>query len=232
MRSYHAGGGRGRKFRLGYKHTIVVPPSTKNCLIFPVDRVKGNFNMNFYDTAMTQGRVSSEEIASFLQELDPVVKPIFNSRMNSFLKFYQRKLHPCFMLGLVVLFALGVFFMTRGALKLFFVLPGVFAAIFLSTVIIMIINCLHVANVKSLIKESKDKIMPIVLSKNTDFKRKGYFWVAPHNFPYWIELWTEEASNMRVQYGLQGMSLPQQYGINVQEIPYGNASSTVDYSSP
>jgi len=217
MRHYH--GGRGRKLILGYQHKVVVPSSTTKIIIFPVDRVKGKFSLQFYDPAMTRGRVSREEVARFLEELDPMVKPIFKTRLISFLKCYQT-MYPFLAIGMVIGFMIGMIMgFLSGSFKIFLVFPALFAAFWLSLVIILIINCSHVAGVKRKIDESKARIMPFVIGRNPEFQRKGYFWAAPHNFPYWIELWVDEASQM--------VSMERQYGIPMrEEIPYYHPSNS------
>ncbi len=214
MRHYHGSGGRGRKLILGYKHSAVtVPSSTEKIIIFPVDRTKGKFSLQFYDPAMTKGRIQREEIERFFEELDPMVKPIFNTKMNSFLKCYQT-IYPFLAIAIIIGFLVGMFMGIRSETPYgFFIGPAIFMAFWLSLVAILIINCSHVAGIKRKMDESKAKIVPLMIARNPEFQRKGYFWVSPNNFPYWIELWVNDAPQM--------MTIEQQYGIPMREqVPY------------
>ena len=219
---------RSRPLRLGYRHNVVVPVSTNNAIIFPVDRSEGKFDLSSYDPAMTRGMVSSEEVASFLQELEPMIKPIFNSPVLSFLSWYQ-KLHPFAMIALFFVWIIVIVLGARsGSLKVFVILPAVFVAFMAWIGIVLIINCNAVSNVKNLIAESKSKIQSYVQARNQSMRGKGYFWVAPTQFPYWIELWVEGAPMMAV-------SMEQQYGIPIrEEVPYyypSNQPSHFNYPS-
>ncbi len=219
-------GGRGGKLILGYQHKVVVPSSTQKIIIFPVDQKKGKFNTSLYDPAMTRGRISREEISRFLEELDPMVKPIFNSDMNSFLKCYQAA-YPFLFLGVAIVFILTIILgISKGKFHTFFIAAAIFATFWFSIVIVSIINCIHCAGVKRKMEESKTKIMPLIIAKNPEFKRNGYYWVAPHRFPYWLELWVDEAPT-------QAASMERQYGIPMrEEVPYYHPSSNSTQVSP
>ncbi len=223
---HHYHGGKGGKLILGYQHKVVVPSSTQKIIIFPVDRVKGQFDINLYDPAMTTGRISREEIAQFLQEIDPMVKPIFSSDMNTFLKRYQ-KAYPFLVAVVVIVFilamALGI---SKGIFYTFFIAAATFVTLFLSLISVSIINCIHGAGIKRKIEESKTKIMPLIIAKNPEFKRNGYYWVAPHQFPYWLALWVDEAPT-------QATSMERQYGIPMrEEVPDDHPSSRSTHISP
>ncbi len=222
----HYHGGRGGTLILGYKHKVVAPSSTQKAIVFPVDLVKGQFNINVYDPAMTRGRISREEIAQFLQEIDLMVKPIFISDMNTYLKRYQAA-YPFLVAVVVIVFilamALGI---SKGIFFLFFIAAAIFVTFFLSLVTVTIINCIHCAGIKRKIEESKTKILPLIIAKNPEFKRNGYYWIAPKWFPYWLELWVDETPT-------QATSMERQYGIPIrEEIPENDPLSNSTHISP
>ncbi len=205
---------RGGRLRLGYRHTVLAPVSTSNSIIFAVNRETGKFEFSHYNPSMTKGAISYEEIANLLQELEPMVKPIFNSPVISFLKWYQ-KIHPFVVIAVMISWILLIVFGTReNDVKIYIVIPAIAGTFLAWIVIVLLINCIAVGNIKDLMEESKHKIMSYIQPRNQSMRGKGYFWVVPTRFPYWLELWVEGAP-------MQAVSMEQQYGIPIrQEVPY------------
>ena len=207
-------GRTGRELRLGYKHHVEAPESTEKCTIFPVDKTKGEFSMDFYDPEITRGRISCEEIARFLREIDPIVKPMFHPRINLFFKCFD-KVQTFWVFGCVGLLFLGAFLERYVGPVYFSVLWFIFMGFFISTALVLIFNCVYVAIVKYLLRKSRDKVIPIVQAKNPDFQRKGYSWVVPEiYFPYWIELWEEGSGIVNIEQQYEGDQEMQNYGRN------------------
>ncbi len=92
------------------------------------------------------------------------------------------------MIGIVIVWIIAIVYGTQKGFQIFLIPPGIFVAFVAWIGIVMIINCVAVANVKDLIAESKNKIMPYVQARNQAMKGKGYLWVTPIQFPYWLEL--------------------------------------------
>jgi len=56
------------------RRTIIVPPTTDMALVFPFDHENKKFDKGFYSPFLTDGRASSEQIETFLKELEETVK--------------------------------------------------------------------------------------------------------------------------------------------------------------
>ncbi len=173
-----------------YGHPVSVPSSRDGALVFPVDRQKGKVEYWMYSPAMTQGAISIEEVAEFLQGIDAFVQPIFKSKLITFFKWF-----PCiFFLGFIGTF--GLYFACMfGAITTdvpVYILPLVFAGTILSlAAFAAVIQCMLNSHIKKKTQEAKEKIQPYLQYHNGRFQARGYFWVAPVHFPYWVELWRE-----------------------------------------
>ncbi len=184
-----------------YGHPVTAPSSRDGALVFPVDRQKGKVEYWMYSPAMTQGAISIEEVAEFLQGIDAFVQPIFKSKLMAFTKWFAWILLIGFLgvLGLYLASMLG--FIDTG-MPLYYV-PLIFAGTVGAIVGIgSVFQCILMCYAKKKTQEAKEKIQPYLQYHNGRFQARGYFWVAPVHFPYWIELWRETPA--------QGMPVMQQ----------------------
>jgi len=53
---------------------ILIPPTTDDCLVFSYDRKDNKFDKSFYSPALTHGRVSYQQLESFLGEAERILK--------------------------------------------------------------------------------------------------------------------------------------------------------------
>ncbi len=226
--------------RYGYRHDVVVPTSREGVIIFPTNKTTGRMDYSMYQQVMTQNLISNEEVASFLQGVDAFVQPVFKSDFLDLMKIGPW----IFMVAMIVLiiFMLGS---TMGFIRTslpFYQIPMLVSVIIVILAIFLsVANCVVVAHVKRKIKEAKEKVQAYILQYNSAFQARGYFWVAPANFPYWIELWTAN-TNQGMSAGMVvntqpmgGFNMQQQYMmLPQQQTPsyIGNYGAGSQFNSP
>ncbi len=189
VRAPHFGHGGRKKLRLGYKHKIKAPESSEDCIVFPVNKKDGYFERSVYDPEMTNGRISEEEIANVLRELDAIARPIFNPRLESCLRCFKKSNKPLFFALWCLTFLTFIFGNYIKEFDLFMVVWFLGMTFFITTFLVIIFNCFYIGVIKLLLWRSKKLALPIIEDKNPDFLRKGYYWAIPQDFPYWVELW-------------------------------------------
>ncbi len=220
-------------------HNVIVPASRAGATVFPTNKTTGRIDFSMYHPPLTQSLISDEEVASFLQGVDAFVQPVFKS------DFIDRmKIIPWIFLGLLILLAIIIMGIIMEFIKTsipIYISPLIFfGGIVILGTFFQIAHYFMVVHVKRKIKEAKEKIQAYLLQYNGAFQAKGYFWVAPANFPYWIELWkaTEMSAGMAVntQQPMGGFNVQQQYiMLPQQQTPshigsYGAAGS--QFNSP
>ncbi len=173
-----------------YGYPVTVPSSIDGALVFPIDSRKGKVEYWMYNPAMTQGAISIEEVAEFLQGIDIFIKPIFKSKFMTFLKWFPLVIFLA-IVGMFIFFFLCIFGLVAINIQLDF-FP---AMIFITMVVLVIVaatsQCVLSSYVRKRTQEAKEKIQPYIQLHNGNFQQRGYFWVAPVHFPSWIELWRE-----------------------------------------
>jgi len=60
------------------KGIVMIPPTTDSALVFPYDQDAKRFDKNFYASALTDGRLSTERVETFLGEVEDIYKQKFN----------------------------------------------------------------------------------------------------------------------------------------------------------
>lgn len=181
---------------------IQIPSSTPESLVFPYDAIAKKFNTTNYFPIQTQGRVTAEEIETFLAEV--------NEPVQAYYKKYDPQTLPikwfCMALICMILFPLFPFFMCY--------------------------MCYKTNEMGKDIKKGCEKAASIVKAKNGSFTERGLTWNIPVYFPHWIELWTTTGGAVGgvytqpvqpyagyVQPGIKMQTLPQQ---NYQNAYVGN----------
>jgi len=69
------GTGYGRNAKKG---VIIIPPTTDSALVFPFDHEAKRYDKNFYSPALTEGRLSTEQVAQFLGQVEEAYKQKFD----------------------------------------------------------------------------------------------------------------------------------------------------------
>jgi len=176
-----------------YGYPATVPSSREGALVFPVDRQNGKVEYWMYSPAMTQGAISIEEVAAVLQGVDAFIQPIFTSKLITFLKCFPWIILPVIP-GMFVFF----FACTFGLIIIdmpFYLFPIMISVTMVVLIIVAaVFQCLLASYIREKTKEAKEKIQPYLQLHNDTFQARGYFWVAPVHFPYWIELWRESSA--------------------------------------
>ena len=176
--------------------TARTPSSSPDCLVFPYDPKLKRFQTYSYNPHQTQNRLSHEEIENFLEQVN-------ESSLRKWHKdnklFYDP---PCIFYFLLVLST--------------FILP-----------LILIIVCYLSAAQKNVLKDLDEAIQTakeFIRMNNSHFTNRGLRWVAPYNFPQWIELETNlrdshaGVQNRRIDQGIPVRPQPKRPQIHTVEL--------------
>ncbi len=220
---------RGYTISLGYDTNVVVPDSSGNKIIFALDCENGAYKHSHYVPEMTQGLISTQEIIDFLKGIEAFTKPIFGSSMLGCFRFVTNHILKIGCLTLLS-FPLGII--------LGITVHNIFFLIIIACPVLFMIfmTCFGCVNVfgscysKSQIEKLKDKIVPYVQSKNSQFVERGYHWVVASECPYWMELRQGRGRNA----GIEVVNLEAQSGIPIgQNSTYSALNShSPNYYSP
>jgi hypothetical protein len=192
---------------------IITPPTTDLALVFPFEKSSNKFDRNFYSPALTDGRVSVEQVDNFLRKVEQVIKR--NARKVKIASF---------ILGFILIsgFCATVFSMFGGLDEslteeeidyddpdtVFFML---FAFLFIAVFSSLGFN----AYVKHKGTKAKKRIQSIVEKTSRVLSPLGLRWNMPLHFPHWIELWKDYKAQPQSAY--QPPLMPQNYMGNCNE---------------
>jgi len=159
-----------------------IPSSTSHCIVFPYDPKTASFQIYSYTPQHTQDRLTYEEVESFLEQVNTSLK-----------KWHEENRlvydPPCIFYFALVMCA--------------FLLPLLF--VFL---------CWFTSVQKVALKDLDESIAiakDVIDMNNPHFESRGLRWVAPYNFPHWIELETNyrdpdlQVPNARNRMAIQGI---------------------------
>lgn len=215
-----------------FKHTAVVPMSREGAIVFPTNKTTGKIDYSMYQPTMTKGVIPIDEIANFLQGIEAFVQPIFKSNLEAL----QSRLWTIFLVVLVVV----VIFTGAdiGGLLNTGLSESAISVIALLIIVILgvglfVYNHVAVTDVRKKIQASKEKILVYLQQYNGPFQAAGYMWVAPENFPYWIELCTatpDQGMSVGIVQPMGGLNIQQPYMMLPQQQTPGYGES--HFNSP
>jgi len=177
---------------------VVTPPTTDFCLVFPYDRKSNTFDKSFYSPALTHGKVSFQQLDSFIGEAERILK----KKIDPVKKVWS--LFGWFALLGVVFIACLMFTMMSDDLdddynsdsmaaniddsdevdSLFIVLMGYMFGIIFYALICGIYSCKKH-------RKARKAIQTLVDRNSQMFAAQGLRWNVPKYFPRWIELWKD-----------------------------------------
>jgi len=172
----------------------IVPPTTDSALVFPYDKSNKRFDRNFYSSALTDGRTSSEQMDSFLKEVEKKFHKKI-SKVNKLNKFFACTA----ILGFAILVLYGMCIINDSDMYMddgddfesyddgdtfFTAMMGYFfAVIFYSVILQVYSNRKH--------KKARKSVQGVIDKYSPAFAAQGLRWNIPLPFPEWIELWKD-----------------------------------------
>ncbi len=165
---------------------INIPLATPNTIIFPSSGQK--FDSAFYSPALTDKRLSFEEINEFLTELE-TVRAQTASKLPSdnfcwkFTLYFDIFLLMC---------GLALLFLKRPNFIIFLILAALYLIVHLAE---YGVNKLREARNQRVRNELRTKCEVIVRRYNQNLAARGLRWCLPALFPRWVELWKDYNQN-------------------------------------
>jgi hypothetical protein len=204
---------------------VVSPPTTDYALVFNYDKSNYKFDRGFYSPALTDGRVSYEQMEAFMNELERLVR---------------RKLRPIANLTAVFLILVfgGLFGMILNCMNFFddddyyfdensdYDFDSEVDSFFGYMIAYLFFVLIGAAFLQIYSRRRHNKVRKCaqsLIDRNyAAFAPFGLRWNLPMHFPYWIELWKDYKGQA---------SYPQ---VTVQPYPYinNNANTNNTYVTP
>lgn len=209
----------------GLQGCMVSPPTTDFALVFPLDRTKRKFDKSFYSPALTDGRMSTEQLKIFLKDIEKIVK---------------KKLRPikAVMIAYFMAMFIGVFSLfvslvdetddynfndlddsynttttasdnTDYDLTYDDTFDSFICSFFVFFFLLMIGGILLQAFIKNRHRKARKCAQSIIDNHHHIFAAQGLRWNLSMGFPHWIELWkdykgqTNFAPVQNTNYGVQ-----------------------------
>lgn len=158
---------------------VIVPPSTASVLVFPFHSAAKKFDTTFYTPAMTNNRLSLDDINRFIHKLEAARKPI-TQKQNGLIWWFS--LVVFLSMGTIIAFDLKIGIQRPNLIPLFTV--GVVC-------LCLGIGVLLIMSAKSLGKKAKSRCQHIIDQHYHEYQSKGLSWYIPEHYPRWIELHKE-----------------------------------------
>jgi hypothetical protein len=191
---------------------IAIPPTTDLAVVFPFDKSTKKFDRSFYSPALTDGRVSSEQVESFLREAERIIKKKYNP-----IKIVLA-LFTCFvvfgLLGLFCMITDDTFIDESDIDDIFLYMMGYFGAVIFYAVL------MHFY-IRRKQRKAKKCVKSHIRKHAQAFAAQGVRWNTPLYFPQWIELWKDYKGQGQVAYGQQPavQAFNNVYPVLPQQIP-------------
>ena len=158
---------------------ISIPSATANTVIFQFDKASKKFDSSFYSPALTDGKISLEEINQALKQVETAGASVAFKIRVSFCWFIL------LILIIISLFVYTLNFALNGKSRLIsFAVFGYPVAVFVALI-------LYILQLKRFSDELKYKCKLVVERLNPSFSCRGLRWHIPADFPQWIELWKD-----------------------------------------
>jgi len=171
---------------------VMIPPTTDSALVFPFDKSGKKFDRSFYSMALTDGRMSSEQLESFLGKIEKKLEKKV-SGVQRLIRFFA----GLGLFSMIILFLYGFCLFNEdensfdgedyvydefdnfGTALIGFC----FAAIFYSVILGFY--------KKNRYLRAKKTITKFIKKHSSEFAHAGLRWNVPLSFPQWIELWKD-----------------------------------------
>lgn len=221
------------------RRIVIIPPSTDRTIVFPYNWWTRKFNSTHYFPGMTNNAAPTEEITQFLEEIQ-----------RQLADYHSAAGHKCIRImafGIILIFiAFGVAIpvsissmaktVSAGESSGFpTVIPIAFGILFGYLFLFIILNAIFAARGRSKLREVKESVTTFILQRSADCKQRGFAWILPTNFPYWVELWRIDSMQsmqpMQAPYTavpMQQLGLYNNLGVP-QNVDVMNTSSDVLY---
>ena len=167
---------------------VIVPPSTRSVIVFPLNTAAKKFDTTFYNSNMTNNRLSLDEINAFIHKLEAARKPI-TKKQNNLIWWFSLIVFLC--MGTIIAFDLKIGIQRPDLIPIFTV--GVVC-------LCLGIGVLFIMSAKTLGKRAKSKSQQIIDQHYDEYQIKGLSWYLPDHYPRWIELHKEfNNDNIKIQ---------------------------------
>jgi len=157
----------------------VVPQTTPYTIMFSEDKQSKTYDSSFYNTTLTEGRATSEEVSQVLKEINAMRRPLIK---KTSLILFSFVVSLVIVIGLFVIFS--VFLMASHPLI------SDYGLIF-SVILLLISLGFFTLSFRRNQQDCRKAAAVIVSKYNIIFASKGLRWQLPAEFPRWIELWKD-----------------------------------------
>lgn len=172
---------------------ILIPPTTDSALVFPYDKSTKSFDRKFYSPALTDGRLHSNQVETFLTTLETKVNKKIRKAQQLTKLFAGIALFAVTILALYgfCLFSESDYVDDVDASEYYNDVDSFFIALMGFAFATMFYSIILTIYRKRCYKKAKKSAERYIKKHNPEFASMGLRWNLPLSFPQWVELWKD-----------------------------------------